>query len=375
MTLPFIFSSFYLFKCGIIDPGIMLKNHIGISDKNHSFRIRQLGYISIYKKCFTCEIIRPLRSTHCNTCNNCVLRFDHHCPWLGTCIGIRNYQFFFKFLFFINLSQILNLVICITHIVQQIKNGDKDEKCINKDKSTKIKYSVAEVMISIYIIIYTFITMIFTTELFFYHIILALNNITTKEELKRLFKSPIGNPYKRNKSWNFNHIIFPKKPKMSLIDILKKNTQKSKKEENKNKNKNERINSEETFIDNNISFNNGLHQYDNINHIDSKADLKMDSKYRATTTENNCEINLNNYSVKEAQDEKSQKKISNKESLIEDKKQSDVSVNIGEKEESFKTIKSKSYSSNSNYYNIEDSNIYKAKSIHKIEIKENKNFS
>ena len=375
MTLPFIFSSFYLFKCGIIDPGIMLKNHIGISDKNHSFRIRQLGYLSIYKKCFTCEIIRPLRSTHCNTCNNCVLRFDHHCPWLGTCIGIRNYQFFFKFLFFINLSQILNLAICITHIVQQIKNVNKDKKYINKDKSTKIKYSVAEAMISIYIIIYTFITMIFTTELFFYHIILALNNITTKEELKRLFKSPIGNPYKRNKSWNFNYIIFPKKPKMSLIDILKKNTQKSKKEENKNKNKNERINSEETFIDNNISFNNGLHQYDNINHIDSKADLKMDSKYRATTTENNCEINLNNFAGKEAQDEKSQKKISNKESLIEDKKQSDVSVNIGEKEESFKTIKSKSYSSNSNYYNIEDSNIYKAKSIHKYEIKENKNFS
>ena len=135
------------------------------------------------------------------------------------------------------------------------------------------------------------------------------------------------------------------------------------------------MNSEETFIDNNISFNNGYQQYDIINHIDSKADLKMDNKYRATTTENNCEINLNNYSLKEAQDEKSQKKISNKDSLIDDKKQSDVSANIGEKEESLKTIKSKSISSNSNYYNIEDSNIYKAKSIHKNEIKENKNFS
>lgn len=364
MTLSFIFSSFYLFKCGMIDPGTMLKNQISISEKKPSFKIQQLGYIRIYKKCYTCEIIRPLRSTHCNTCNNCVMRFDHHCPWLGTCIGIRNYQFFFKFLFFINLSQILNLAICITQIVQQIKK-DKDE-----DTNTKISRSVGESIISIYIIIYTFITMIFTTELFFYHIILALSNITTKEELKKLFKNPLGNPFRRNKKWNFNYILFPKKPKMSLIDILKKNSKKAKKEEKINK----RVNSEETFIDNNISFNNEIHQYDIINHIDSKTDLKIDSKYRATTTENNCEINLNNYSIK-SEEVKSQNKISNKGSLIEDKKQNDVSVKVGEKEESFKAIKSKSYSSNTNYYNIEDSNIYKAKSIHKCEIKENKNFS
>jgi palmitoyltransferase ZDHHC9/14/18 len=359
MTIPFVFSSFYLFKCGIIDPGTMLKNKISISDKKPSFKIQQMGYIRTYKKCYTCEIIRPLRSTHCHTCNNCVMRLDHHCPWLGTCIGIRNYQFFFKFLFFINISQILNLAVCIAHIIKQTKNDDKDEKYAYIDKNTKIKISLSETIISIYIIMYTFITMIFTTRLFFYHIILAMNNVTTKEELKKIFRNPMGNPYRRNKSWNFNYILFPKKAKMSLIDILKKNTKKSKKEEKTN----QRTNSEETFIDN-ISFNNGIQQYDNINHIDSKADLKMDNKYRSTNIENNYEINLNNFSVKD-QDEKSQNKISNKGTLIEDKKQSDVSVKIQEKEESFKSIKSKSYSSNTNYYNIEDSNTYKAKSIHK----------
>ena len=44
--------------------------------------------------CDTCKILRPPRSFHCRVCNVCIEQHDHHCPWVGTCIALRNSQTF-----------------------------------------------------------------------------------------------------------------------------------------------------------------------------------------------------------------------------------------------------------------------------------------
>jgi len=59
------------------------------------------------RHCKWCGKYKPDRCHHCRVCKTCVLKMDHHCPWIYNCVGHFNYKFFFLLLFYSMLDLIL----------------------------------------------------------------------------------------------------------------------------------------------------------------------------------------------------------------------------------------------------------------------------
>ena len=69
--------------------------------------------------CRYCRASVQLDSKHCWDCNKCVANFDHHCPWLNTCIGTRNYAWFYvaiwSFLVMLGTSSTAGVLVLVEH--------------------------------------------------------------------------------------------------------------------------------------------------------------------------------------------------------------------------------------------------------------------
>ncbi|KZC09863.1 PREDICTED: palmitoyltransferase ZDHHC6 [Dufourea novaeangliae] len=48
--------------------------------------------------CFVCEGYKAPRTHHCRKCGRCVMKMDHHCPWINNCVGHYNHGHFTAFL-------------------------------------------------------------------------------------------------------------------------------------------------------------------------------------------------------------------------------------------------------------------------------------
>ena len=241
LSILYFIQVFSTFSAGCKDPGILPKQFSTIFLRKKLKRKSMIrGHLFDIKYCLTCDVFRPPRTSHCKKCDNCVQRFDHHCDWIGTCVGKRNYKYFYLLIFVLQIDDIyqigLSLYILITHIKE--KKGKSGE-------SINIEMIILICIVILYDILFLFI---FIGKLFIKHTYFCCNNLTFYEYFKKKFDIIPGfNPFDRNFFKNFKYLFFTLANKTFFFDIPSIEKQK----ENENEIKRQYINENNTKEENN----------------------------------------------------------------------------------------------------------------------------
>ena len=76
----------------LVNNGVIAGN--GYQSNAESVGVELLGG---WQRCKDCFALTPPRGKHCPLCKHCVLKRDHHCYFVGHCIGFHNQRFFVCF--------------------------------------------------------------------------------------------------------------------------------------------------------------------------------------------------------------------------------------------------------------------------------------
>ncbi|KAG2442063.1 hypothetical protein HYH02_009854 [Chlamydomonas schloesseri] len=99
--------------------GAMLTELLGSSGADEEEGGAAGGRAALEVECSTCNVTRPLRSKHCQFCNRCVRRFDHHCPAIANCVGENNERYFSAWLFIMWTVQVLVVRVALSYMLQR----------------------------------------------------------------------------------------------------------------------------------------------------------------------------------------------------------------------------------------------------------------
>ena len=293
ITFPIVINSFFYIienfaglLGGCTDPGILPRQGEDFYYNPSKPLLKTVvnGHVITLTFCYSCSLFRPPRTSHCSLCDNCVERFDHHCLWLGTCIGKRNYKYFYLLVFCLTVSSTFQIIYSIYYIVFQIK------KIKNKEN-----YSLLLLLgLSGLALIDLLFLLFFIGKLFFLHTYLLFKSMTFYEYIKKKFeKIPKINPFKKKLFGTIERIIFSIPPKSFLISFLNKKNKNYiiendvGKEKESKKNKNVNINKVLTESERILESHNDYNEENNIN-------LNANIMNMNSNGEKKEEISLNN---------------------------------------------------------------------------------
>lgn len=129
--------------------------------------------------CKKCQGPKPDRTHHCSTCNRCVLKMDHHCPWLAACVGLHNYKPFLLFLIYTCLFCCVCMVISARWIWNEM---------LTDVNVTERMLPVNAIMLAVISLVIGLVLTGFTG----WHVSLAVRGVTTIECLENTrYLSPV----------------------------------------------------------------------------------------------------------------------------------------------------------------------------------------
>uniref|UniRef100_A0A674K6Z9 Palmitoyltransferase n=1 Tax=Terrapene triunguis TaxID=2587831 RepID=A0A674K6Z9_9SAUR len=153
-----------------------------------------------------CQLIKPDRCHHCSVCAMCVLKMDHHCPWVNNCVGFSNYKFFLLFLMY---SLLYCMYIAATVFKYVIKYWT-DELTNGRSKF--------HVLFLLFVALMFFLSLMF---LFGYHCWLVSRNRSTLEA----FSAPVFQNGPDKNGFNLGFVknlqqVFGEEKKLWLLPIV-----------------------------------------------------------------------------------------------------------------------------------------------------------
>lgn len=120
---------------------------------------------------------QPPRAHHCSANDDCVDKFDHHCPWVGTTIGRRNYRAFIFFVFGTTLLCVYVAFVC----GYQVKLSYDKLPSSNKSRALR---AIADAPAAMIILVLAFLGFWFVFVLSVFHTYLICTNQTTYENFR-----------------------------------------------------------------------------------------------------------------------------------------------------------------------------------------------
>ena len=159
----------------------------------------------VYKYCPTCEIYRPPRAHHCKHCNNCVLLFDHHWPYINSWIGKRNYRYFISLVLNLVFLGIVDVIGLWFFLFYDTDNEDHSSRSFISDDSTILIIVIA---ISVFALIMTCLLCV----LWFFHVSLWFTGETTTERLTK----PAAGSKDEKVFWKQTKTLFDLKQTLTL---------------------------------------------------------------------------------------------------------------------------------------------------------------